>query len=907
MRLTSGSRIGPYEITGVLGAGGMGEVYRARDTDLGRDVAIKVLPEAFTVDAERRARFEREARVLATLNHPHIAQIHRLEDSGDTRALVLELIEGQTLAQHMGPRGVAPRDGTLRETLTIARQIADALDAAHEKGIVHRDLKPANILITPAGVVKVLDFGLAKTGAGARVDTEGESTFTAWPTDVGTIMGTAPYMSPEQARGQAVDKRTDIWALGCILFEMLTGQKAFSGSSSLDTLAAIIERAPDWTLLTASTPPSLIRLLQRCLEKDPARRTRDAGDVRHELEDLITAAAIPAANVPVRRRRGLWAGGAVAMVILGGSVGWFVAKGSAPAPSSELVSLSIPFQEPPRALPFGTQHLAISEDGSRIAYAGANRVWIRRMDRDEVTAVGNADATSKVVQAGSGSNPFFSPDGHWVGFFSTAGPVKVPVDGGPPVPIAMTTDRPAGATWRADGEIVFATTAGLYQVSERGGEPRRLAAPNRGQRERAYAWPQFVPDSPYLLFTIVSETSAGHQIALLDLTTLEHKIILTAGSSARYLGSGHVLYMSGKTLKAVAFDAKEGQVRGDPVTLPTVDVATDADNGAANFAISATGTLIFTSTKEAEAAAGGPRANQFTLQWVDRQGKKEPLALEPGRYGYTRISPDGTRLAVNIGTGGSRDIWILDLERLNLTQLTNGTTEDMLPLWSTDGHRVFFASDRTGDFDVYSQAADGATAARVELAAPGFQAPNSFTPDGSRLLVGELFKDLGLVKIGQPDRVEPLLHGEAIESLSDVSPDGRWVVYESNESGKQTEIFLRPFPNVNDGREKVSVNGGRFARWGLTGREIFYVALDGNMMAAAVTPSASVKLGAVTKLFEYRRPPPAPGNGGVPYDISPRDGRFIMLQPAAAAAPGPTHVSVVLHWAEELKRLLPRR
>jgi serine/threonine-protein kinase len=512
------------------------------------------------------------------------------------------------------------------------------------------------------------------------------------------------------------------------------------------------------------------------------------------------------------------------------------------------------------------------------------------MDRDDAIAI-----------ADPASNPFFSADGEWVGFFTETALMKVPVDGGTPALIARTTERPAGATWRADGAIVFANTAGLFQISAAGGEPRLLAAPDRGRRERLYAWPQFLPDGQSLVFTIAFEGSAGTQIALLDLNTLERTVILPVGSSPRFVSPGYLVFTAGTTLKATAFDPGSRQVHGEPVTVPALEIAAAADNGAANFALSTTGTLVYTSAKE---VSGDPRRSLRTLQWVDRQGKREPLAIESGSYGYSRVSPDGTRVAVDINAGGvNRDIWILNLERLNLVQLTNGPTEDMLPEWSRDGRRVFFASDRTGNFDVYSQAADGATGARVELTAPGFQTPLSLTPEGTHLVVLENYKDLGLVTLGHPERLEPLLHNEAIKGVANVSPDGHWMVYESNESGNQVEIFLRPFPNVNDGREKVSVNGGRFPRWGIKGHEIYYVNLEGEMMAASITLSPRLELGAVTKLFDFRKPPKGPS--GMPYDLSPIDGRFLISEPVETGSTGPTHISVVLNWHEELKRLVP--
>jgi serine/threonine protein kinase len=667
----SGQTIGAYLVRERLGAGGMGEVYRARDSRLGRDVAIKVLPQAFTTDRERLARFEREARVMASLNHPHIAQIYGLEEAGGTRALVLELVEGRTLAELVATRG--PKGLGLTEALTIARQIADALDAAHEKGIVHRDLKPANVVITPAGVAKVLDFGLATTPAGdALAGAADEETVSAALTEVGALMGTAPYLSPEQARGQAVDKRTDIWALGCTLFEMLTGRRTFDGASMTDTLVAITEREPEWALLPASTPPGVRRLLRHCLEKDPRQRLRDAGDARLALDDVLTGPAeesMPEAQGKARSRSSAirWASAGLAVGLIAGVAGWFLTRAAAPGASAGVVRLSIPFLERPRTLPIGSRHLAISSDGTRVVYASSNRLWLRRIDQDEPVAL-----------PVFGSNPFFSTDGAWVGTFDAAGLLKVPVDGGPPVAIAASSDRPAGASWSPTGSIVFATTEGLFQVSDAGGAARSLAKPNRESGELLYAWPQFLPDERFLLFTVRSEGGSA-RVAVLDLETLEQTPLLEAASSARYVRSGHLVFFSGRTLRAVAFDAGTRQVQGERVTVPMADIGTSDDNGAASFEVSDTGTLVFTPASEADASTGEPRTNRQALVWIDRMGEREPLAIALGGFGYPRVSPDGTRVALDVNAGGLRDIWILNLQRLTLTQLTHGPHGRRLP------------------------------------------------------------------------------------------------------------------------------------------------------------------------------------------------------------------------------------
>ena len=883
MALTPGTRLGPYDITTQIGVGGMGEVYKATDTNLKRAVAIKVLPASVAADAERLARFQREAEVLAALNHPNIAAIYGLERSVAATALVMELVEGPTLADRIAQGALS-----VDEALLIARQIAEALEAAHEQGIIHRDLKPANIKVRLDGTVKVLDFGLARTLAPVS---DGAPTVTGIHTQAGTIMGTAPYMSPEQARGEVAGRQADIWSFGVVLYELLTGVSPFGRQTTAETLARVLETQPDYSVLPSDTPANARHLLRRCLEKDRKRRSQHIGDVRIEVEEALSALTTEAAPGPAdavatggRRRR---AAGAIALAVLAGVAGWSLAQRSTSTAPAAVVRLSLPSLELPSVWPFGTRHLAISGDGSRVAYASGTRLWIRRMGQHQAVAI-----------EVSASNPFFSPDGEWVGFFDQiTGLKKVPAVGGTPVPIVATSDRPSGGTWRADGTIVFATTSGLYQVSESGGEPRRLIRPDPGRKERHYAWPQFMPDGRSVLFTMVPEDSIeGAQIAALDLNTLEAKVVLKGGSAARYAATGHLVYASGQTLKAIAFDPVTHETRGNPVSLPDIEISTTPDNGAAEFAVSETGTLLFITPNM-------PGQLLRTLSWVDRQGKKEPLTLAPGRYANPRISPDGTRVALDM-IGASRDIWIWNLQRPSLTKLTGGPTEDILPVWSPDGRRVFFASDRTGNFDVYSQAADGATAARVEFAGPGTQMTGSFTPDGNRLLLVEDFKDIRMLNLAQPDRLEPVLHSEFNEILGVVSPDGNWIAYESDESGGRMEIFLRPFPNVSGRREKVSIDGGRFPLWGRKDSgELFYVDLTGGMMAASVELSPSLSLGRVTKLFDFARPPRGPA--GMVYDVSPVDGRFLVTERATAGSNGLINISVVLNWFEELKRLVP--
>jgi eukaryotic-like serine/threonine-protein kinase len=886
--MQQGSVFGHYKILHLIGKGGMGEVWKARDSKLNREVAIKALPKAVAGDREHVARLGREAKALAALNHPNIAAIYGFEEFDSTAFLVLELVEGATLADRLKHAALQVEDA-----LKLALQIAESLEAAHEKGIIHRDLKPANIKVTAEGRVKVLDFGLAKV---FQPDPGSEVTRSAIATETGVVMGTPAYMSPEQARGETVGRQTDIWSFGVVLFEMLTGVSPFGRKTMAETLAQVLAAQPDYTVIPRDVPTNVARLVRRLLERDPKRRLQHMGDIRIEIEDALTslkddgatAASTPAAAAP-RGGRLTRAALVSAIVILAGLAGWFLARRSVPRISSGVVRLSLPFFERPFVGPTGTHHLAISSDGSRIAYASTGQLWVRRLNEKDASPIGT-----------EGYNPFFSPDGRWVGVFSgDAALVKVPVDGGAAATIALTTERPGGGTWGRDGTIVFATTGGLYQVAENAGTVQLLVRPDRQKRERAYAWPQFLPDGRSILFTIIPEESAkGMQIALLDLKTRAIKPLF-GGSFARYVSTGHLVYASGTTLKAIAFDANTRETRGDAIAFPDIEVGTAADNGASDFAVSDSGTLVFISTPA--------QYDLETLRWIDRQGKEEPLPVEPRVYSYARVSPDGTRLALDVGRAGSnRDIWILDLKRLTQVRLTDGPTEDMLPVWSLDGRRIFFASDRGGNFDIYSQAADGATGAKLEFASPGLQAPQSFSPDGTLMIVYDQFKDTGVLNLARPGHLDLLLRSEFDERLGQLSPDGKWIAYESDESGNKFEIFVRPFPNVSDRREKISINGGRFPLWGRTGSdELYYVNLDGEMMAVSVKVAPDLRVGGVTKLFDWVKPPA--GRSGRQYDISPIDGRFLMTKPVAPNTDGPTYASVILDWFDELKKRAPAK
>ena len=626
MALVPGARLGVYEVTAQIGAGGMGEVYRARDTKLDRAVAIKILPESFAHDPERLARFEREAKTLASLNHPNIAIIHGFEESNGVQALVMELVEGPTLADRIA-QGPIP----LADALPIAKQICEALEAAHEQSIIHRDLKPANIKVRDDGTVKVLDFGLAKAlepvTQGGDAAASPTITSPAMMTGVGVILGTAAYMSPEQAKGRTADKRSDVWAFGCVLFEMLTAARAFPGEDVSDTLAAVLRGEPDWRTLPAKTPASIRRLLRRCLEKDRKRRLSDIGDARLEIDEALTMPGSDASTVPATDSRKGWrraALAAAAALIVGGTAGgsavWIATRPNQPdvvrttIQTSGATALAISSR--------ASGGLAITPDGSRVVYTAADQLVVRRFDQFEPTSL---------TGLGSPTQPFISPDGQWVGFFDGLDLKKVAITGGPPVTVFRDSNPsggPLGATWRADDTIVFAgsSVAGLRRVSAAGGEVEALTTLDGARGEVRHVWPQFLPGGRALLFTIFYAGRAPDdaRIAVLDLETGERTVLLN-GRQARYLPSGHIVYGTEGTLRAVAFDLERRAVVGSPVPVLASVTRNQSAGGAYEFAVAADGTLVYLTTS-------GVSPTTRTLVWVDREGRETPLGAEAQQY-----------------------------------------------------------------------------------------------------------------------------------------------------------------------------------------------------------------------------------------------------------------------------------
>jgi eukaryotic-like serine/threonine-protein kinase len=893
-RLERGFSLGPYRIERLIGAGGMGEVYRARDTTLGRDVAIKILPHLFTRDPERLARFEREARMLAALNHPHIGAIYGVEDADGVRGLVLELIEGPTLADRItaGPLPVT-------EALTIARQIADALDAAHEKGIIHRDLKPANVKVTPDGKVKVLDFGLAKAfaGVGTADDPIHSPTVSRAATAQGVILGTAAYMSPEQARSQPVDKRTDIWAFGCVLYELLTGQHAFQGETVTEILAAVLRGEPDWLALPAETPTKVRDLLRRCLQKDKTLRLRDTGDASIEIQEALTAPNVsPTATVTARRgwRLAVVLGLAgVAVAIVAALAVWSLKP--APPPASRPVARFTITLPPGQHLAgqqlagfYGGPALALSPDASHLAYVasegGSNQVlYLRAMDGLDARPV---PGTEGAVE------PFFSPDGQELGFFAGGKLKKVSIRGGGAVTLGDGADFAFGASWGSRGLIAFMPSValtgpsrtGLQLVSDLGGPPQPLTRLEKG--ERAHVWPEFLPGGKAVLFTARQGTDA--QIAVQLVGTGERRNLIPGAAQPRYALSGHLIYAQGGNLLAVPFDPQRLTVTGPPV-LVLEGVLQGASPSAAEYSMSATGSLVY--------VRGSVQAQRRLLVWVDRHGREEALPAQAREYATPRLSPDRQRVAA--WDGG--DIWVDDLARNTLTRLTFQGRNGM-PVWTLDGKRIAFFSNREGPFRSFWQWADGSGDVERLTSGKYDQFPNSWSPDGPRLAFTELNPttgyDIWVQRIGD-HQAQPFLHTPFNEFEAQFSPDGRWLAYSSDESGRN-EIYVRPYPGPG-GKWQLSAGGGTEAMWNRNGRELFY--RSGNaMMAVEITRQPGFVAGNPQRLFEG--PYVSTLRGAQEYDVTPDGQRFLMLKPVDDAA-ATTQINVVLNWAEELKQRVP--
>ncbi len=914
MSLTSGTRLGSYEIHSVLGAGGMGEVYRARDTQLGREVAIKVLRKEVADDPDRMARFEREARVLASLNHTHIATLfgfftERLTGDPDASSpegdrplepsfLVMELVEGDTLAERVsrGPLSV-------EEALPLFIQIAEGLEAAHERGVIHRDLKPANIKPGADGrPLKILDFGLAKATLPDTHTEDGTAqsmspTLSLAATQRGEIMGTAAYMSPEQARGRAVDKRTDIWAFGVCLFEALSGERAFRGDDAMDVIASVLTQEPRWDSLPASGPPALCKLLQRCLEKDPRRRLRDIGDARLELEELLdsdssalalapTAPPPNRAAAPLRLAVAALAGAAITALTLWGT--------RAEPPRPIVRSILTGSQSPPiRTEPF-LSLLAISPDGNSVAYETLEGIYIRTL----------GELKGRRLTEPGGRAPTFSPGGQWLAYFGASDNTlyKVPVRGGQPVVISRSADRvPLSASWGDNDTILFTlgnSETDLLRISADGGEPEAIdvVVPEGVVDIR---WPEYLPGSKAALVTLHDAPTQGRaRLAVVDLESGELKPLLADAGRAVLTPNGYLVYGLGGTLMAVRFDLGKREIRGAPIAV-VEQVMTKGLSHGGDFAVAQNGSLAYASGLTENAVL------RTVVRWRDRNGAMTPTSLGPAAWSAPRFSLDGRHLALAKYEDDNSDIYVWDIERDSLTRITLASGSDMAPLWSRDGEALYFASNRGGPWNIYRRSLNATDDGQLVWASAESMTPAAITPDGAQLMYASMGAsmqggDIGVVALPDGGSSAELVASEFKETEPSLSPDGRWLAYSSDRFGRE-EIFVQPFPDVANGRWQVTTEGGRLPRWGPDGREILYrVPGSGALMRVAIATEGSLRTATPELIFV----PPDPAGSFHGWDLHPDGERFVTLEAAEGEGQSPPELVLIQNFSVELERLV---
>jgi serine/threonine protein kinase/Tol biopolymer transport system component len=870
-----GTKLAHYEITSHIGSGGMGDVYQATDTKLGRSVAIKFLPEAFSHDTERVARFQREARVLASLNHPNIAAIHGVEQIDTRHFLVMELVPGETLADRI-KRGAIP----IEEALSIAKQIAEALEEAHEKGIIHRDLKPANVKVTPDGKVKVLDFGLAKAyeSETSNSSLSNSPTLSMAATNPGIILGTAGYMSPEQAQGKEADRRTDMFAFGCVLYEMLTGRQAFAGETVTQILARVLEREPDWSRLPAATSPAIRRLLRRCLQKDRSRRLKSADAVRIEIdespfetrqpEELASSAGSPGRHL---FRSAILI--AVSATVLS-AVMYF--RGARPSDGPEMrVDIVTPATDDPASF-------AVSPDGRRLVFVASgdsSRLWLRSLD----------GTTAQPMAGTEGARfPFWSPDSRSVGFFAATKLKRIDIGGGLPHTLTDIGDNPGGGTWSPDGIILFAplTLSPLYRISASGVEK---AAVTKLQETGgiSHRFPQFLPGGRQFLFF---STGGGETqgIYMGSLNSPEIKRLTSADTAGAYAPPGWLLYLRQDTLVARRFDIARGELTGDPITIAN-PVASSSNNYGA-FSVSSAGLLSY--------RAGGS-GSQRQLTWFDRSGKAVGMVGPPDdSIQDLRLSRDGRRVAVDRDVANNTDVSIIDGPRM--PRFTFDPAIDFSPVWSPDGSRIVFASNRKGHFDLFLKPSNGESAEELLLESAENKNPNDWSSDGRFILYlstnPQTAYDLWVLPLSGDRKPFAFLKTKADERGGHFSPDGRWVSYQSNESGR-FEIYVRPFPGPG-GQWQISTAGGVGPRWRSDGKELYFVAPDGSVMAASIaTEGETLQSGPPQKLFQPRILK-AGTTGRVQYDVA-SDGRFLIDVPVEQSATTP--ITLLMNWKPPTK------
>ena len=885
-----GDSVGSYRVTDKLGEGGMGQVYRARDTQLNRDVAIKVLPELFALDTERLARFTREAQTLAALNHPNIAHIHGLEGDGSAarpRALVMELVEGEDLSVLI-ERGAIP----LADALPIARQIADALEAAHDQGIIHRDLKPANVKVRHDGTVKVLDFGLAKAMDAAGTssgDAMRSPTLTARSTQMGMIIGTAAYMAPEQAKGKVVDKRADIWAFGVVLFEMLTGTRAFEGEDISTTLASVLMKNPEWTALPTDTPASIRRLLRRCLEKEPRKRLSAIGDARLELDDNEPATVAPVA-LPVKARASmmarLWP--AVAGVLLTALVAALLWPSSRSAAGGTAARLSV-LAPPGTGLYPDSSTVAISPDGTMVAFIvgsvtrSETQLWIRSLDA----------MSARRLEGGDGAVlPFWSPDSRRLGFFTTKKLKTIAASGGR-AEVLCDAPEGRGASWSSSNVIVFAPNAGgpLYRIPASGGTPAPVTTLDATRKEFGHRFPFFLPDGKHFLFASLLGKEGKFDIFAASLDDTSRTLVASLESAPVYADPGWLLYSRQGILTAQRFDPRTRQIAGDPISMPDeptsiLDPATSFTAGNST-SVSLTGALAYFSA---------PSTNT-TAAWYDASGRQTgTLSLPPGHYETASISPDGTRAVLVKSTSPSESaLWLVDLTRGSASLLSTGRGRNDTAVWSPDGTRVIFAADRDGPQDLFvKNVGDGAAEEPLYRSDSPFKGPTAWSPDGKWIVLTQLdpntSQNVWLLPATGTGDLKPLARGPARDNGGPASPDGRWLAFTSDETGR-FELYVQPFPEPGR-RIQVSQQGASLSWWTRDGRQLLFLGDDfHSLWQVDVEPGPTLRIGTPKQLATF---PPSI----VWMDATPDRQRFLAIAPERT---GPGSVTIVQNWIASLR------
>jgi Tol biopolymer transport system component len=877
MGLAPGTKLGPYEVVSPLGVGGMGEVYRSRDTRLGRDVAIKILPKEMSADAARKQRFEREAKTISALNHPNICVLHDVGSQDGLDYLVMECLEGETLARRL-EKGALP----LEQVLKYGAQIADALDKAHRAGIVHRDLKPGNIMLTAVGA-KLLDFGLAKPTAVLTEATTSAATPLHSPmTQEGTVVGTFQYMSPEQVEGKEIDGRSDIFSLGAVLYEMLTGKRAFEGKSQLSVASAILEKEPAViSVVKPMTPPVLDHTIGKCLAKTPDERWQSASDVASELKWILTAGSQAASAVHgvshrKYRERAIWIVGVAVLALLAAYLGWQGGRGE---PSAGAVHLTIALPAGKVLLNSSSEPMAITPDGSAIVYAAAGddrktQLYLRKVDSFESTPIGGTE---------EGSSPFISPRGEWLGFFTGDGKMKkVLLRGGSPVVLADAAFL--GGSWGDDDTVYFtkSVTSGIYAVPAGGGQPRQVTHTGATADDRFHLWPKTLPGNYGIIFTVWTGRSFNDaRIEGLLFKTGERKVLVEGGTDGRYLPNGYLAYTRNGTLFAVPFDPKRLEVKGAPMSL-IEGVMSGAANGDADFAVSNNGTLVF--------RPGSVTSFQRNLVWMDRTGKTSNIIAEVKPYASPAISPDGQRIALTL-QGSSFDVWVYDLQRGALTKASFGG-DDYRPEWSPDGKMLGYDSSKSGHQQVYVKHGIAQGGETVVTDGPEDKQFCGWTPDGHEMIFSRLNKDTGwdlyAAAVEGDRKVRPLVVAPFNQNQARLSPDGKWLAYVSDESG-QPEVFLQAMNDATN-RAQVSTEGGASPRWTRVGNELLFTSKT-RIMSVKLAGNG-LNLGKPVALFEDKRA----WNG---YDIA-ADGRLVVSQDVDEA--GGTQISVVLNWFGEMKK-----